>query len=82
MNNKRGLIRGTVEKPKDFKKTFKQLISYLKDYKVGIFFVIIFAMCSGKTRIQDIWKLFAQSLSNHHLEIETSKRIYNWVCTI
>lgn len=46
MNNKRGPIRGTVEKPKDFNKTFKQLISYLKDYKVGIFFVIIFAICS------------------------------------
>ena len=28
------------------------------------------------------FKKIAQSLSNHHLEIETSKRIYNWVCTI
>lgn len=46
MNNRRGPMRGSVEKAKDFKKTFKQLISYLKDYKVGIFFVIIFAICS------------------------------------
>ena len=46
MNNKRGPVRGTVEKAKDFKSTFKQLLSYLKDYKVGIFFVIIFAIGS------------------------------------
>lgn len=35
-----------MEKPKDFKKTFKQLVTYLKDYKVGIFFVIVFAIAS------------------------------------
>ena len=46
MNNRRGPQRGSIEKAKDFKKTFKQLISYLKDYKLGIFFVIIFAICS------------------------------------
>jgi len=46
MNNKKGLIRGTIEKPKDFKKTFKKLISYLKKYKISIFFVMFFAVCS------------------------------------
>lgn len=34
------------EKAKDFKKTFKQLLSYLKDYKIGMFFVILFAIFS------------------------------------
>lgn len=47
MSRPRGPMRGqSFEKPKDFKKTFKQLISYLKDYKIGIFFVMLFAVGS------------------------------------
>lgn len=34
------------EKVKNFKATLKELISYLKDYKVAMFFVIIFAILS------------------------------------
>ncbi len=34
------------EKAKDFKKTLKELSSYLKEYKVGLFFVIVFAVAS------------------------------------
>lgn len=35
-----------VEKPKDFKKTFKTLLKYLSVYKVAIIFVLIFAIGS------------------------------------
>ena len=34
------------EKAKNFKETLKELLSYLKDYKVAMLFVIIFAICS------------------------------------
>ena len=34
------------EKAKDFGKTLKQLLSYLKDYKIAMFFVILFAISS------------------------------------
>ena len=34
------------EKAKDFGKTLKQLLSYLKDYKIAMFFVILFAIGS------------------------------------
>ena len=46
MNNRKGPMHGSIEQAKDFKKTLKKLLSYLKDYKVGIFFVIIFAIFS------------------------------------
>lgn len=39
---------------------------------------IVFGFCPNTRHLEKL----AQSLSNHHLEIETSKRIYNWVCTI
>ena len=35
-----------TEKAKDFKGTLKKLIKYLKEYKVSIFFVILFAIAS------------------------------------
>lgn len=38
--------KGTPQKAKNFKKTLKQLLSYLKDYKLAIFFVIVFAIGS------------------------------------
>ena len=39
--------QGTVEKPKDFKKTTKKLLdSYLSKYKIGLIVVIIFAIGS------------------------------------
>jgi len=41
-----GGAQGAPEQAKDFKKTVKELLSYLKDYKVGIAFVIIFAIAS------------------------------------
>ncbi|WKY46273.1 ABC transporter ATP-binding protein [Eubacteriaceae bacterium ES2] len=34
------------EKPKDFKKAFKQLAAYLSVYKIRLFFVLIFAIAS------------------------------------
>ncbi len=34
------------EKAKDFKKTLLELLSYLKNYKLGLFFVIIFSIAS------------------------------------
>ena len=37
---------GTGEKAKDFKGTMKKLLSYLGAYKIGIFFVMIFAVGS------------------------------------
>ena len=37
---------GAPEKAKNFGKTLKQLLSYLKDYKVAMFFVVIFAIGS------------------------------------
>ncbi len=37
---------GAPEKAKNFGKTLKQLLSYLKDYKVAMFFVIVFAIGS------------------------------------
>lgn len=36
-----------VEKPKNFKKTMKQLIRYLEKYKIGLIFVVIFAIGSA-----------------------------------
>lgn len=41
-----GGAQGAPEQAKDFKKTLKKLLSYLKDYKVGLAFVIIFAIAS------------------------------------
>ena len=38
--------KGTPQKAKNFKKTLKQLLSYLKDYKLAMFFVIVFAIGS------------------------------------
>ncbi len=35
---------GTGEKAKDFKGTMKKLFTYLSEYKIGIFFVMIFAI--------------------------------------
>ena len=37
---------GAPEKAKNFGKTLKQLLSYLKDYKVAMFFVVVFAIGS------------------------------------
>lgn len=37
---------GAPEKAKNFKKTLKELLTYLKDYKVGMIFVILFAIAS------------------------------------
>ena len=34
------------EKPKDFKKSIKKLMSYIGKYKVAIFVVMFFAACS------------------------------------
>lgn len=41
-----GGAQGAPEQAKDFKKTLKELLSYLKDYKVGLAFVVIFAIAS------------------------------------
>ncbi len=38
--------KGAPEKAKNFGKTLKQLLSYLKDYKLAMFFVVIFAIGS------------------------------------
>ena len=43
---KHGMRPQQNEKAKDFKKTLKELSSYLKEYKVGLFFVIVFAVAS------------------------------------
>ena len=43
---KHGMGPQQTEKAKDFKKTLKELSSYLKEYKVGLFFVIVFAIAS------------------------------------
>ena len=43
---KHGMRPQQNEKAKDFKKTLKELSSYLKEYKVGLFFVIVFAIAS------------------------------------
>ncbi len=37
---------GAPEKAKNFKETLLELLSYLKDYKTSMIFVIIFAICS------------------------------------
>ena len=45
----RGRGRGpqmSNEKAKDFKGTMKKLMAYLSAYKIGIFFVIVFAIGS------------------------------------
>ena len=36
--------RMSNEKAKDFKGTMKKLMAYLSAYKIGIFFVIVFAL--------------------------------------
>ena len=52
-NNKKGPMgpghgpnMGTSEKAKDFKGTIKKLLNYLKEYKISIFFVLLFAASS------------------------------------
>jgi ATP-binding cassette subfamily B protein len=47
-----GPVGAPVEKPKDFKGTIKKLVSYLGAYKIGVFFVMIFAIAST---IFNIW---------------------------
>ena len=37
---------GAPEKVKNFGKTLKKLLSYLKDYKLAMFFVVVFAIGS------------------------------------
>ena len=37
---------GAPEKAKNFGKTLRQLLSYLKDYKLAMFFVVVFAIGS------------------------------------
>ena len=37
---------GPAEKAKDFKGSFKKLLSYVGKYKIGIFIVMVFATCS------------------------------------
>ena len=57
---------GTGEKAKDFKGTMKKLFTYLSEYKIGIFFVMIFAIGStvfniigpkvlGKAKFSKVW---------------------------
>lgn len=41
-----GPVRGPAEKPKDFKGTIKNLINYLKPYKISIIIVFVFAIAS------------------------------------
>ena len=38
--------QGAPERAKDFGKTLKKLLSYLKDYKLAMFFVVVFAIGS------------------------------------
>ena len=40
--------QGPIEKPKDFKKTVKKLIGFLKPYKISIIIVFIFAFVSAE----------------------------------
>ncbi|MFV0561084.1 MAG: ABC transporter ATP-binding protein [Enterococcus sp.] len=47
-----GRGRGTGEKAKDFKGTIKKLISYMANYKIALFFVMIFAAAST---VFNIW---------------------------
>ena len=52
----RGRGRGpqmSNEKAKDFKGTMKKLMAYLSAYKIGIFFVIVFAIGSTIFNIVD-----------------------------
>ena len=42
-----GNVGKTVEKPKNFKQTFKQLLDYLKPYRLKLIIVIIFAIGSS-----------------------------------
>lgn len=41
-----GPMGGVVEKPKDFKGSVKKLAKYMAQYKIGLFFVLIFAIAS------------------------------------
>jgi ATP-binding cassette subfamily B protein len=41
-----GGMQGVVEKPKNFKGSFKKLVDYMKKYKIGIIVVVIFAILS------------------------------------
>lgn len=49
---------GTGEKAKDFKGTMKKLFTYLSEYKIGIFFVMIFAI--GSTVFNIIGQRFSE----------------------
>ena len=41
-----GPMRFSTEKPKDFKKTLKVLLTYFKAYRISIIIVILFAILS------------------------------------
>ena len=70
----RGMQPG--EKPKDLKKSIKQLMQYIGKYKIGIFIVMICAACSTvftvigpkilgqSTGLSPFWVVFAIFLGN------------------
>ena len=41
-----GAMMGPVEKPKDFRKSFGKLLTYIGRYKIAVFIVMIFAAAS------------------------------------
>ncbi|WP_184093000.1 ABC transporter ATP-binding protein [Anaerocolumna cellulosilytica] len=41
-----GPMGGVIEKPKDFKGSMKKLAAYMSKYKIGLLFVVIFAIAS------------------------------------
>ena len=57
---------GTGEKAKDFKGTMKKLITYLSEYKIGIFFVMIFAI--GSTVFQYYWTKDSRKSDNRDFQ--------------
>ena len=48
-----GAVMAAIEKPKDFNKTIKTLLGYLKPYRISVAIVIIFAIASTVFAIVD-----------------------------
>ena len=45
------------EKAKDFKGTMKKLWNYISEYRIGLFFVMVFAICSTVFSIAGMWRV-------------------------
>lgn len=65
---------GTARRQKDFKGTMKKLFTYLSEYKIGIFFVMIFA--NRKYGFQYYWTKGSRKSDDRNFQRSGRKSIW------